>query len=193
MPTGVYGAAHFDDGYIQVGSGRRTVDIYLDLMCPFCKQFEQLSGPFIFQEVAAKGATLRIHPVSFLDRLSSGTLYSTRAASAVVDVAAHHPEHVIAFIQALYANQPAEGSSGLDDSALAKLAAAADAPLTPSAQSSSYTAWVAHWTQRVSQGPLPETKDIARVEAVPTVLVDGAHFANNSNETDAFRDFYNGH
>ena len=59
--------------------------------------------------------TLNIHPISILDRSSQGTKYSTRAASAMYCVAVSDAEASVPFMQAMYANQPAEGSTGLTD------------------------------------------------------------------------------
>ena len=61
--------------------------------------------------------TLGIHPIAILDRQSQGTEYSTRAANAMYCVAVADGEAAVPFMQAMFANQPEEGSTGLTDDA----------------------------------------------------------------------------
>ena len=88
------------------------MDTYIDFMCPVCNQFEQVvrrgdPGPRDDGTI-----TLNIHPISILDRASQGTEYSTRAANAMYCVAAADGDAAVPFMQAMFANQPAEGSTG---------------------------------------------------------------------------------
>lgn len=189
-PTGQSGAARFDEGYLVVGSGPQVVDIYLDPLCPFCKKFEQLSGPFLVDEASAGNATLRIHPVALLDRLSAGTEYSTRAAAALTSVAVTDPDHLPAFLQALYDNQPLENTPGLTDDQLSDLARATGTELGSVDDLAGYQGWVAEQTALAVAGPLPETDDLSQLTVVPTILVNGRHFPGNSDETARFHTFY---
>jgi len=104
-----------ETGAIIVGDGTDTLDTYIDFMCPICNQFEQSYGQTIAGLVDDGTITLNIHPISILDRSSQGTKYSTRAASAMYCVAVSDAEASVPFMQAMYANQPAEGSTGLTD------------------------------------------------------------------------------
>jgi protein-disulfide isomerase len=189
-PTGQSGAASFDDGYLVIGSGPQVVDIYLDPLCPFCKKFEQLTGPFLVDEVSAGNATLRIHPVALLNRLSAGTEYSTRAAAALTSVAVTDPDHLTAFLQALYENQPLENTTGLTDDQLSDLARATGTELGSVADLAAYQGWVAEQTALAVAGPLPDTDELSQLTVVPTILVNGRHFPGNSDETDRFHTFY---
>ncbi|QKS18845.1 thioredoxin domain-containing protein [Curtobacterium sp. Csp1] len=193
IPAGVEGAAHFDDGYLQIGSGPKTVDLYIDPMCPYCKLFEETSGPMLFAAASNQDATIRIHPVAILDRLSKGTAYSTRAASFLTAVAAKHPDKTQAFLQALYAHQPAEETAGLTDKQLRDLAHGAGVPSADQLDSEQYRRWVQRLTARAMFGPLPTTTQIPAIHGVPTVVVDGDVFHGNSDETDAFKQFYASH
>jgi protein-disulfide isomerase len=167
-----------------------VVDIYLDPLCPFCKKFEQLSGPFLVDEASAGNATLRIHPVALLDRLSAGTAYSTRASAALTSVAVTDPDHLPAFLQALYENQPLENTPGLTDDQLADLARSTGTELASSDELSAYQGWVAEQTTLAVAGPLPGTDDVSRLTVVPTILVNGRHYPGNSDESARFRTFY---
>ncbi|WP_127507916.1 DsbA family protein [Actinoplanes solisilvae] len=109
-----------DDGTaFAVGSGPVTVDIYEDFMCPICHEFENQTGPAIAQLVTDKKVTVRYHPVAILDRASNGTQYSTRSAGAAA--AAAVDGKFLEYHGVLFANQPEEGSDGLDNAKLIEL------------------------------------------------------------------------
>ncbi|MGP3535846.1 DsbA family protein [Microbacterium sp. RD1] len=116
-----------ETGAIAVGDGPDTVDTYVDFMCPICGQFEQAYGPTLEELVNDGSITLNIHPISILDRQSQGTEYSSRAASAAYCVAEDEPAAVLPFVQAMFAGQPAEGTSGLSDDEIAAIAQQAGA------------------------------------------------------------------
>jgi protein-disulfide isomerase len=98
------------------------IDLFVDYMCPYCRRFERDNGAEV-QELVDRGiATLVMHPVAILDRLSSGTLYSTRAAASAYAVAAGAPDKFGAWNTALFTHQPPEGSAGLSEAELANLA-----------------------------------------------------------------------
>ncbi|WP_295839717.1 thioredoxin domain-containing protein [uncultured Microbacterium sp.] len=190
LPSGQKGAAHFDEGYLQLGDGPKTVDLYVDPICPYCKKFESLSGPLLFSAVEQGEATLRLHPLAFLDRLSAGTAYSTRAASYLTAVAVEHPDHLQAFFQQLFDQQPAENTAGLSDAQLDDLARAAGIPSPEDLDPNAYAGWIAQRTQLAAQGPLPTTTQIPRISHVPVVMVDGDVFGGNSGDTADFAAFY---
>ena len=168
--TGVTTAApaHAVDYAMPVGpaSATTTVDIYEDFLCPYCGQFESLSGDLVERESAA-GVLFRYHVISFLDA-SSSTKYSTRAANAlavVMDTAGTTVAKT--FHDELYADQPQEGSAGLSDADLVDLAvkAGADrAAVTTPIADLKYAQWVKNGTDAASR---------AGVNGTPTVKVDG--------------------
>jgi protein-disulfide isomerase len=91
-------------------------------MCPFCRRFEQDNATDI-QGLVDRGVTsLVMHPIAILDRLSSGTMYSTRAAAAAYAVASGAGDKFMAFNTALFADQPPEGSTGLSESQMTEIA-----------------------------------------------------------------------
>ncbi|NUT51002.1 MAG: thioredoxin domain-containing protein [Saccharothrix sp.] len=159
------------NGAIPVGdpSAPTTVEIYLDLMCPACGQFERTNGEELDRLVQAGSAKLELHLMSFLDRTSRGTRYSTRAANAVATVADRDPRHVWPFVRALYDNQPAEGTPGLDDPRIAELAAGAgvDRGAVDAFGERLFEPWVAE----VNQAALA-----SGVRGTPTVKIDGVVF-----------------
>ncbi len=102
-----------------------TIDIYQDFMCPYCGQFERAQSADLKAMVDSGQAKVVFHLMNFLDPSSSGTKYSTRAADAFATVAKQQPSAALAFDSALYADQPAEGSSGLTDAQIADRARSA--------------------------------------------------------------------
>jgi protein-disulfide isomerase len=146
-----------------------TVEIYLDYMCPYCGRFEKSAGADLVSLVAAGKVKLQLHPLAFLDRMSSGTRYSTRTANAVATVADRAPTAVLAFNNALYAAQPAEGSTGLSDDQIATIAVQAGVPqeVVNGFTDRTYEPWIAAATQKAFQSGITGT---------PTVKINGTVF-----------------
>lgn len=99
-----------------------TLEVYLDYMCPACGRFEKANNAEIDRLIKAGTVRLELRPISFLDKQSQGTRYSTRAANAVATAVDKAPGSVWAFTTALYAHQPEEGSTGLTNGQIADLA-----------------------------------------------------------------------
>lgn len=97
------------------------VVIYLDFQCAYCADFEKQVGPGLNNLRDQGKVTVEYRPVAYVDE------YSFDAAVAAACVAASSPGKYTAFMDSLFANQPAEDGDGLDESALAKLAAGAGA------------------------------------------------------------------
>ena len=95
------------DGSLMTSTPANTVvvDVYLDAMCPFCATFATTTEPGLR---TIDGATVVYHPVSILDQFSSDGCYSTRAASAIQEVAAGSPGQLGAFLDQLWEHQPPE-------------------------------------------------------------------------------------
>ncbi|CAH0147858.1 DsbA family protein [Microbacterium foliorum] len=110
-----------DSGAITIGNGEDTVDTYIDFMCPICNQFEQQYGEQLQTAANNDKITLNIHPIAILD-FRSTTDYSSRSAAAMYCVAENDPDVALDYMAALFENQPAEGSAGLDDAQLKEYA-----------------------------------------------------------------------
>jgi protein-disulfide isomerase len=160
-----------EDDTIPVGQDDApvTVDIYYDYMCPVCGAFEEANSEELRRLVEDGTARLELHPMSFLDRMSSGTEYSTRSANAIATVADGAPESVWAFHGALYENQPEEGSSGLSDEEIADVAEEAGVPadVVDRFTDRTYDGWVASVTKQAGDDG---------VNGTPTVWIDGENF-----------------
>ncbi|MEX0152130.1 DsbA family protein [Microbacterium sp. LMI1-1-1.1] len=168
-----------DTGAIAVGTGDQTVDTYVDFMCPICNQFEQSYGPTLESLVDDGTITLNIHPISILDRASQGTEFSTRSANAAYCVAEDDAQNVLPFVQAMYAQQPAEQTSGLDDATLVQIAESAGASdaVASCIQDGTYERFV---TARTRDTPVqPGASGIA----TPTIAINGEVLNNQTDLT----------
>lgn len=171
--------------------GVADIVVYVDYMCPYCGVFETTNGAQIEALVAAGTATLEIHPLSFLDQASRNTEYSTRAANAVACVANFDPDSVLAVNTALFANQPEENTTALDDDELKSIVAGAGAnndAISQCITDVTFGDWVAEATDRALDGPLPNA-DVDQVEGTPTVIVDGVSYSGALDDPDAFAEF----
>ncbi|WP_025155712.1 DsbA family protein [Leifsonia aquatica] len=192
-PTGVDGAVNFDDRYIAAGTGQKKVDIWFDAMCPVCGAFEKANGDTLEKAVKDGSITLRLHPLTFLDRASNGTGYSTRAAAALTCVGVHDKTKVLDYYQALFADQPEENSNGLTDEQLVKRAT--DLGIADISgcldRSGPYQAWAQANTAHSQTGPIEVdgTKVLDKIEGTPTVLVDGKQFTGSISDASAFQTF----
>lgn len=191
--TGIDGAANFEGGYLWAGSGSKKVDLWFDPMCPVCGAFEKSNGATLANAVKDGSITLRLHPLTFLDRSSNGTGYSTRASAALACVAVHEPDRTLDYYQALFADQPEENSSGLTDKQLAKLAT--DHGITDISgcidRSGPYQAWAQANTAHSQSGPITVDgkKVLDNIQGTPTVLVNGKQYTGSISDEKEFASF----
>jgi protein-disulfide isomerase len=168
--------AHVTSGAIVVGSASApvTVDLYEDLQCPNCKNFEDESGKTLAQLVAAGTVQAHYHPMAFLDNATNNK-YSTRAlnaAAAVLDDAGSTAFQT--FHDLLYANQPPESGNGLTDAQLiayAHQAGATSSKVDTEIKNLTFGDWVKKVTDQASKDG---------VTATPTVFVKGKTLADLS-------------
>lgn len=164
-----------ETGAIAVGSGDQTMDTYIDFMCPICNQFEQAYGESIQALVDDGTITLNIHPISILDRASSGTEYSTRSANAMYCVAAADGTAAVPFMQAMFANQPDEGSTGLTNEQILAIAAGVGVTgIDACVNDGEYSGYVTAMTEKTPVAPG------AQGIGTPTIAINGEVIANST-------------
>lgn len=169
--------ATVDNGVVNGTKAAATVDIYEDFMCPFCEKFEQSAGPTLVQAVKDNRAQVRYHTLSFLDRFSNGTKYSTRAANAAICASDIGVDFFVKYHGVLYGKdkdgnkvQPAENSNGRTDAELISYAKQAGIPADKETQfgtcvqTRQHAGLVQAITDRATQ---------RGITATPTVLVNG--------------------
>ena len=151
-----------------VNSGDKVVvSVYFDFLCPFCGQFETTVGPTLDALVKSGDILLDSHPVSILDRASSGTAFSTRSAAAAWEIADKAPEQYSAFVEAMMGQQPAENTAGLSAEQIESIATGVGVPQDVAAAlgDGTYEWWVGQATDLASQ-------DLVQL-STPTVLING--------------------
>jgi protein-disulfide isomerase len=164
-----------DTGAILVGTGDSTMDTYIDFMCPICNQFEQAYGEAIQGLVDDGTITLGIHPIAILDDKSQGTEYSTRAANAMYCVAVQDAEAAVPFMQAMYQNQPQEGSTGLTDEQILQIASGAGVTgIDSCVKDGRYSSYVTTMTEKTPVQPG------AGGIGTPTIAINGEVISNST-------------
>lgn len=123
---------------------------------------------------------MEYRPLGLLDTRST-TNYSSRAANAAACVANESPEKYSDFFNALYDRQPAEGSAGLSDSELKKIAADVQAKsIDTCVDEKTYRPYVKHTTQEAQA---------VGVRGTPTVFVEGKQWGEGDSAQTPFDQF----
>ena len=155
------------------------IQIYYDYLCPNCGIFEERNGAQLRAWIETGAATVEFHPIAVFSSKAADTKYSARAANAAACVAEFSPDEFFAFHEALFADQPAEDTSGLTDDELIATAKAAgvtgSADISKCITTGRFRGWVAAATSRAVQGPISGT-DVVSVESTPTIIVNGEEF-----------------
>jgi protein-disulfide isomerase len=162
------------DGALVSGKADAPVrlQVYVDYMCPYCGRFERANGAEIARLVNDGTVRLELHTLSFLDRMSQGTEYSTRAANAVATVGDRAPDRLVPFNNSLFVNQPEEGSAGLTDRQLAERAKASGVPdaVVETLDDRTFVPWVVTSTDAAFKSGITGT---------PTVKINGEPYQGN--------------
>ncbi|HEY8472579.1 MAG TPA: thioredoxin domain-containing protein [Natronosporangium sp.] len=149
---------------LPVGDGPVLVEVYLDFLCPACKQFHDAARPVLDSYLEQGTITLVYRPIAILDRLTS-TEFSTRAAAAAGCAAGRGA--IDEFVAAMLASQPPEGSAGLSDAEIVQVAAGAGVTqpgFGECVRAGTYRDWVARATDAAAD---------RGVTGTPTVFVNG--------------------
>jgi protein-disulfide isomerase len=158
-----------------------TLELYYDYMCPACGAFEHTNSGDLTRLIDDGVLRVRLHVMSFLDPMSQGTEYSTRAANAYAAVVDRAPTRVWKFHTALYEHQPAEGTTGLSDQELADIATEAGVPpgVVETFTDGVHRGWVVRSTQAANDSGVSHT---------PTLLLNGEEFTGNWSVPGALAD-----
>jgi len=160
------------------------IQTYVDYMCPYCGQFEATNSEYLRTLVESGAASLEIFPLAFLDRLSLGTAYPTRAMNAFGCVADQQPSAALDFHELLFKNQPAESTAGLSDDEiveLARQAGAKSAAVEACIRDQQFKSWTDAATDRATQE--------RNVTATPTIFVNGQMYEGSLTDQATFRQF----
>ncbi|MHA7222587.1 DsbA family protein [Arthrobacter sp. RHLT1-20] len=156
------------------------VILYIDFICPACKNFEAQYTESLKKLRNEGKITVEYRPLGFLDRQST-TNYSSRAANAAACVVNESPEKYADFVDALFAKQPAEGGAGLSDNELKKMATDAGAKsIDACVDGKTYRPYVKHTTQEAAA---------VGVTGTPSVFVEGKQWGKGDSAQTPFEQF----
>lgn len=130
---------HTREGGVLVGSqgARRRMVVFEDLQCPYCREFEDVSGDLLRREVAAGAVAVEYRIRSFLGN------ESVRAANALA--AAAEAGRFDELRREMFANQPPEHSGGFTTQDLLDLGSRVgltSAEYVAAVQEGRYESWV---------------------------------------------------
>jgi protein-disulfide isomerase len=162
------------DGYGIVFNGsvkNKTVDIWEDLQCPVCAQFESVNGTYIKNLVDSKKAKVVFHVLSFIGPES---ILAANAVACAADEGKFLQLHAY-----LYAHQGQENTGTWINAALVKAGVAAG--ITTSKYSSCVTnGTFTNWVSAVAGDGSAKN-----ITATPTVKVNGKEIDRNTQYMDA--------
>lgn len=174
------------------GSDVIAISIYIDYFSPLGNEFQEANGEQLSSWVDSGAATLEVHPLAILDRVSQGTKYSSRAANAAACVANFAPDQFYAFHARLLEHQPKENSGGLSDEELVKLTVQSKVSnatkIRGCIQQQTFQTWVVDAKERALTGPIPNS-DLGAISSTPTVLVNGVAYDGAPNDAVGFAAF----
>ncbi|XAS64611.1 DsbA family protein [Pseudarthrobacter sp. So.54] len=156
------------------------VVLFIDFICPVCKNFETQYNETLTKLRNEGKITVEYRPLGFLDTRST-TNYSSRAANAAACVVNESPEKYADFVNMLFQKQPAEGSAGISDADLKKMATDAGAKsIDTCVDGKTYRPWVKYATQQAAS---------IGVTGTPTVLVEGKQWGKGDSAQTPFDQF----
>ncbi len=169
-----------------------NIRVWVDYLCPYCGQFERTNGEQIEKWLNTGAATLEIHPIATQTAKSSGTKYSLRAANASACVANYSPDNFFAFNTAMFAEQPEENTTALNNKEIKqRIKDAGVGSLTNvnrCIDDEQFKRWVLDATGRAIDGPLPNT-ELPKIGGTPTVLVNGLQYVGSLDDPKEFAAF----
>jgi protein-disulfide isomerase len=156
------------------------VVLYIDFICPVCKNFEAQYNEQLTSLRNEGKISVEYRALGFLDNRSS-TNYSSRAANAAACVVNESPEKYAEFVDSLFAKQPAEGTAGISDNDLKKMATDIGAkPIDTCVDDKTYRPFVKFTTKQAAA---------IGVTGTPTVFVDGQQWGKGASAQTPFPDF----
>jgi len=170
-------------------AGVAHIRVYVDYLCTACKEFQDTNGAQMEGWLQSGAATVEVHPVAILTSKSQG--YSQRAANAAACVADTSPDDFWAFNESLFAEQPAEQSTGLSDERITELAGQAGASSSDLAKCISeqrFQSWVNAATDRVLDGDIPDS-NVDKVVGAPVIVVGERQYTGQPDDAKAFAAF----
>ena len=152
---------HTPEGGVRIGSdnARRTLVVYEDPQCPYCRQFEEICGDMLRREVSSGSVAVEWRMRCFLGP------ESIRACGALALAAER--DRFDQLRQAMFAHQPAEGGGGFAIDDLISLGASVgltDPSYVAGVREGRYEDWAAETDEAL------QTQDVG---GTPYAVLDG--------------------
>jgi protein-disulfide isomerase len=116
-PAGVTDDGGTQAGITVAGSGRTTVEVYLDLACARCRSVDAQTGPVLDQLAEMNRIRLVWHPLGSPGEPAGYAARSANALACAADTGKLRP-----YADVLFAHQPTAGAAGLSDDELSDVA-----------------------------------------------------------------------
>ena len=177
------------------GSSTVAIEVYQDYLCPACKAFDEANSQQLQTLVEAGAATLELHPIGMLANQSAGTKYSLRSQAAAACVANYSPDTFWKVNQAFYANQPQEGTPGLNDEEITALIDAQkpqnQSKIDKCIKDKTFMPWASQATDYALAGPMTQAAKDSGAAGVgtPTILVNGKVYTGSIVDAKEFLAF----
>jgi protein-disulfide isomerase len=156
------------------------VVLYIDFICPVCKNFETQYNQTLTSLRNEGKITVEYRPLGFLDTRST-TNYSSRAANAAACVVNESPEKYADFVNVLFEKQPAEGGAGISDDDLKTMATDVGAKsIETCVDEKTFRPWVKYTTQQAAS---------IGITGTPTVFVEGEQWGKGESAQTPFEEF----
>ncbi|GAA4516706.1 DsbA family protein [Brevibacterium yomogidense] len=171
--------------------GAAVVKVYLDFQCPGCKAFEDTNGDTLTRLAEEGSIIFEYEPVAILDRMSGGNEYSTRSSNMISCIADSGQTDLIPDVSlALFAQQPGEGETGMEDDQLLSIAESAGVDLD-AAVNVEDSATVRDCVTNVGFDRYVEssTQDALNdegLEGTPHITIDGEPYTGEWSDREAF-------
>ncbi|MET7638891.1 thioredoxin domain-containing protein [Streptomyces sp. NPDC005438] len=161
-------------------SAKHTLDVYEDMRCPICSQFEQLAGETITKDVESGKYKASFNFGAFIDKnpaaKGTGSRNALSALGASLDVS---PEAFLQYKKALFSkkNHPEEQDDGFaSDDRLLEIAdqvkeLKGNKTFKKAVEESRYDAWALKVAKKF---------DKSKVQGTPTLKLDGVHLKADS-------------
>ncbi|HUH53728.1 MAG TPA: thioredoxin domain-containing protein [Microbacteriaceae bacterium] len=177
-------------------SGEVDILVYVDYRCPHCMMFEQVNSGVLEEAIVAGNAKVEIRPLTFMDRYSAGTAYSSRAANLIACTVENKPEFTW-MMHNLLLNpnvQPEGEGPGHDNEMLLEMTknitGSMDATFADCITEERYVPFMGAINDWTFMHPVPGAVDASlMVEGTPLVVVNGFEYSGDISDSNNLYEF----
>ncbi len=169
--------------------------VYVDYRCPHCMEFEVQNGEYLASLIESGNTTVEVVPLSFMDRMSDGSKYSSRATGAVACFTDLQPELAWKAHSTLLTPQvqPGVGPGLNNDELITAFQQGVDGMsknVGACIKNERFVPFAQGLNDWVFANPVPNTlAESVRIQGTPTILVNGLVYPGDPIDPEAFRAF----